>query len=42
MTVQSISAADAVAQLDQFDTVIDARSEDEFAEDHLPGAVNWP
>jgi len=22
--------------------VIDARSENEFAEDHLPGAVNWP
>ena len=25
-----------------FDTIIDARSEDEFALDHLPGAVNWP
>jgi tRNA 2-selenouridine synthase len=22
--------------------VIDARTEDEYAEDHLPGAVNWP
>ena len=30
------------AQLDDFDTIIDARSEDEFALDHLPGAVNWP
>ncbi|MEJ6023370.1 tRNA 2-selenouridine(34) synthase MnmH [Ramlibacter sp. PS4R-6] len=42
MTVQAISAADAIARLADFDTVIDARSEDEFAEDHLPGAVNWP
>jgi tRNA 2-selenouridine synthase len=42
MSVQSISAEDAIAQLDSFDTVIDARSEDEYAEDHLPGAVNWP
>jgi tRNA 2-selenouridine synthase len=25
-----------------FSTIIDARSEDEFAHDHLPGAVNWP
>ncbi len=23
-------------------SLIDARSEDEFAQDHLPGAVNWP
>jgi tRNA 2-selenouridine synthase len=42
MTVRSISAADAIAQLGRFDTVIDARTEDEYAEDHLPGAVNWP
>lgn len=35
-------AADVLAQLDGFDTVIDARSETEFALDHLPGAVNWP
>ena len=35
--------ADAlIARLDDFDVVIDARSEDEFALDHLPGAVNWP
>ena len=26
----------------RFDTVIDVRSPAEFAEDHLPGAVNWP
>jgi tRNA 2-selenouridine synthase len=42
MTVQTISAAEAIARLADFDTIIDARSEDEFAEDHLPGAVNWP
>ena len=28
--------------LEGFDAIIDARSEDEFALDHLPGAVNWP
>ena len=37
-----MNAADVLAQLDTFDTVIDARSEAEFALDHLPGAVNWP
>lgn len=31
-----------VAQLAEFDEVIDVRSEDEFAEDHVPGAVNCP
>ena len=25
-----------------FSTIIDARSEDEYALDHLPGSVNWP
>jgi len=25
-----------------FSTIIDARSEDEYALDHLPNAVNWP
>ena len=35
-------ATEVLAQLDSFDTVIDARSEAEFALDHLPGAVNWP
>lgn len=42
MTVQSISAKDVIARLESFDTVIDARSEGEYAEDHVPGAVNWP
>lgn len=42
MGVHRLSAADAIARLSGFDAVIDARSESEFAEDHLPGAVNWP
>jgi tRNA 2-selenouridine synthase len=25
-----------------FSAIIDARSENEYALDHLPGAVNWP
>ena len=37
-----ISAAEALNQLAQFSAVIDARSESEFALDHLPGALNWP
>jgi len=37
-----VTAADAAAQLDAFDTIIDTRSESEFAADHIPGAVNWP
>lgn len=31
-----------VAQLADFDEVIDVRSEAEFAEDHVPGAINCP
>jgi len=42
MSVRPIPAAEAIARLAEFDTVIDARSESEHAEDHLPGAVNWP
>jgi len=42
MGLRSITAVDAIARLDEFDTVVDARSESEFAEDRLPGAVNWP
>ncbi len=42
MSVNVIPAAQAAARLDSFSAVIDARSEDEFALDHLPGAVNWP
>ena len=42
MSLQRISATKALGQLADFSTVIDARSEAEYAEDHLPGAVNWP
>jgi tRNA 2-selenouridine synthase len=42
MSVHLISALEAMARYDQFDAVIDARSEGEHAEDHLPGALNWP
>jgi tRNA 2-selenouridine synthase len=42
MAVIAIRAADAIAQLATFDTVVDVRSPAEFAEDHLPGAVSWP
>ena len=42
MSVDSISAAALLPLLDSFDTIVDARSEAEFALDHLPGAVNWP
>ena len=31
-----------VAQLTAFDEIIDVRSESEFADDHIPGAVNCP
>ena len=31
-----------VAQLAAFDEVIDVRSESEFADDHIPGAINCP
>jgi tRNA 2-selenouridine synthase len=34
--------ADVLPELDRFDTIIDARSEGEFALDHLPGAINCP
>ena len=37
-----IAAADALRELDRFDTIIDVRSESEFAEDHVPGALNCP
>jgi tRNA 2-selenouridine synthase len=38
----SVTAAEAIANSARFDTIVDARSEGEFAEDRLPGAVNWP
>lgn len=42
MPVHTLPAAEALARLDSFDTVIDARTEDEHALDHVPGAINWP
>ncbi|MFC3106523.1 tRNA 2-selenouridine(34) synthase MnmH [Undibacterium arcticum] len=34
--------ADVLPLLDQFDAIIDVRSPKEFAEDHIPGAINCP
>ncbi len=42
MSLTAMHAAEVLQRLQEFDTVIDARSEDEFEEDHLPLAVNWP
>jgi tRNA 2-selenouridine synthase len=39
---QSIACHEALADLSQFDTIIDVRSESEFSIDRLPGAVNCP
>ncbi len=42
MSLASVDAAEAAADAGRFDAVIDVRSPAEFAEDHLPGALNWP
>ncbi len=42
MSLRRIAVADALARWAEFDAVIDARSESEFALDSLPAAVNWP
>lgn len=42
MSLATVTAAEATLRLGSFHTIIDARSPAEFAEDHLPGAVNWP
>jgi tRNA 2-selenouridine synthase len=42
MSLATVTAADAMPRLASFNSIIDARSPAEFAEDHLPGAVNWP
>ena len=42
MSVKRISGEQALADLGAFSAIIDARSEGEYALDHLPGAVNWP
>lgn len=42
MTLATLTASDVLLRLREFDSVIDARSEAEFALDQLPGAINWP
>ena len=45
MPVELVSAEEAMALMmhnDGLSCIIDARSEDEFALDHLPMALNWP
>ena len=42
MSLTKIPAAEALNRLGEFSDVIDARSEGEFADDHLPCAINWP
>ncbi len=42
MSLTPENAGSLLQQLDEYDAIIDARSEDEFALDHLPEAVNWP
>ena len=42
MPLAPITAAEALATLDDFSAIVDARSESEFTLDRLPGAVNWP
>jgi tRNA 2-selenouridine synthase len=37
-----LSAEEVLAHLDDYDSIIDVRSESEFALDHVPGAVNYP
>ena len=40
--VTRISADIGLADIDKFDTIIDVRSPSEFADDHIPGAINLP
>jgi len=42
MSLTTLPATDALQRLATFDTIIDARTEDEYALDHIPGALNWP
>lgn len=42
MSLAPISVAEALGQPAAWDALIDVRSPSEFADDHLPGAVNWP
>jgi tRNA 2-selenouridine synthase len=38
----TIDITEALANLGRFDSIIDVRSESEFADDHVPGAINCP
>ena len=42
MSLSTITAEQWLSGAHTFDTLIDARSEDEYALDHVPGALNWP
>jgi tRNA 2-selenouridine synthase len=42
MSVVSIVASEAIRRLAEFDTIVDARSPAEYADDRIPGAENWP
>jgi tRNA 2-selenouridine synthase len=42
MPLSVVTAVEACSGLRAFDTIVDARSPAEFADDHLPGAINWP
>ncbi len=42
MPVITLTPTQVLERYDEFSTIVDARSESEYAEDHLPGAVNWP
>ena len=42
MALIPTSAVDAIARLDRFSAIVDARSPSEYAIDRIPGAVNWP
>ncbi len=42
MSLTPMNAAEVITRLSEFDTILDARSEDEYAEDRVPGALNWP
>jgi tRNA 2-selenouridine synthase len=42
VSLATLGAAEAMPRLASFQALIDTRSPAEYAEDHLPGAVNWP
>ena len=40
--ITRISPDISLGEIDKFDTIIDVRSPAEFADDHIPGAINLP